>query len=60
MADRATVTCRDCNSSLVLPEDAESLAVSMTAFVDRHNRLQHYDVSLDPGAERASDSAVGR
>lgn len=57
MISKARVTCQTCHTTLVLPDDAGALAVAMTEFVDRHQRMQHWDFELVPPQE-LSDSAA--
>jgi uncharacterized protein YciW len=56
MANKTTVTCEDCNTTLVLPEDPEDLAFTMTDFIDRHNAIQHYSFALAPGDSHETSS----
>lgn len=48
MATKATITCNDCNTTLLLPDDPEDLAFAMTDFIDTHNAGQHYSFALAP------------
>lgn len=48
MASRTTVTCNDCNTTLILPDDPVHLAFAMTDFIETHNADQHYSFALAP------------
>lgn len=51
MSERSTIVCRHCGVAAVLPNDPVELADAMTAFVDSHNLLQHYNFDLIPDFE---------
>lgn len=59
MASKATVTCIDCGTTLALPDDPVDLAFAMTAFMDSHQRLQHYNFSLGPPTTDEVESPAG-
>ncbi|MBV9485242.1 MAG: hypothetical protein JO246_04225 [Frankiaceae bacterium] len=51
MPSKSTLSCLDCDTTRILPEDPVALAAAATEFIEFHNRMQHWKFDLSPPVE---------